>query len=116
MRDPVFIAGKSILYLDTIDDSARFHRSMGERLFMAPVASFAKLTMNPSEYAKSFRTSWSGLKRELPANVHLLTLEEFGDDSYLIRLEHFYEKNEDATLSKDATVSLKVGQSFAVVK
>ena len=64
--------------------------------------------MKPSDYAKTLRTSWSGLKRELQANVHLLTLEEFGDDSYLLRLEHFYEKNEDSTLSKDATVSLKV--------
>ena len=51
---------------------------------------------------------WSGLKRELPANVHLLTLEEFSADSYLLRLEHFYEKGEDAKLSLDATVSLKV--------
>ena len=81
---------------------------MAERLFMAPVMSFAPLKMKPSDYAKTLRTSWSGLKRELPANVHLLTLEEFGDDSYLLRLEHFYEKNEDSTLSKDATVSLKV--------
>ena len=48
------------------------------------------------------------MKRELPANVHLLTLEEFSASTYLLRLEHFYEKHEDAELSKDATVSLKV--------
>ena len=62
-----------------------------------------------------FFLQWSGMKKELPANVHLLTLEEFSDNTYLLRLENFYEKNEDATLSKDASVSLKVSKFSSLV-
>ena len=51
---------------------------------------------------------WSGLKHKLPDNVHLLTLEQWRAATFLLRLEHFYEKNEDAKLSKPAVVSLKV--------
>lgn len=40
----------------------------------------------------------------LPANVHLLTLESVSTDKIILRLEHFYEKNEDATLSKPVDV------------
>jgi len=62
---------------------------------------------------------WSGVKSALPDNVHLLTLEQWGGPSiepslkqpYMIRLEHFYEKGEDKTLSQPATVSLQVNSS-----
>ena len=36
-----------------------------------------------------------------------MTLEPW-KDSYLLRLEHIFEKNEDATLSTDAEVDLEV--------
>jgi len=51
---------------------------------------------------------WSGLKNSLPDNVHLLTLEQWHSGRFLLRLEHFYEKNEDKELSKVAEVNLKV--------
>ena len=44
----------------------------------------------------------------LPANVHLLTLEQWADDEILLRLEHQFERNEDKAYSKPVTVSLKV--------
>ena len=40
--------------------------------------------------------------------MHLLTLETWSETSYLLRLENYYAKGQDAELSKDATVSLKV--------
>ena len=49
-------AGKHILYLDTIADSAKFHRDMAERMFMAPVVSVAPLKTSPQDYAKQYRT------------------------------------------------------------
>nr|XP_008200004.1 PREDICTED: lysosomal alpha-mannosidase [Tribolium castaneum] len=48
----------------------------------------------------------SGLKSDLPENVHLLTLEPWDDDTVLLRLEHVLEKGEDDNLSKDVTVDL----------
>jgi lysosomal alpha-mannosidase len=44
----------------------------------------------------------------LPKNVHLLTLEQWKNDSYLLRLEHFYQTNDDPDgLSTPVTVDLK---------
>lgn len=51
----------------------------------------------------------SFLNRELPENVHLLTLDKWTDDgSVLIRLEHLLELEEDIDLSKEVTVDLTV--------
>ena len=60
---------------------------------------------------------WSGVHQALPDNVHLLTLEQYPSfgpvpsltQPFLLRLEHFYEKGEDAVLSQPVTVNLQVG-------
>jgi len=48
------------------------------------------------------------VKRVLPDNVHLLTLEQWEAGTILLRLEHFYAKDEDPVLSQPAKVQLKV--------
>ncbi|CAH0546840.1 unnamed protein product [Brassicogethes aeneus] len=50
---------------------------------------------------------YSGLNRALPDNVQILTLEPWAAYTFLLRLEHVLEKNEDPTLSKIAEVDLK---------
>ena len=50
----------------------------------------------------------SGLKRELPANVHLLTVQLLEKTNLLLRLEHMFAANEDANLSTPVTVNIKV--------
>jgi hypothetical protein len=42
----------------------------------------------------------------LPINVHLLTLKDTGEKTYLVRLAHLYQAGEDAYLSMPATVDL----------
>ena len=62
---------------------------------------------------------WTGFRNPLPDNIHLLTLERFPGptlvpskgESFLLRLEHFYEKGEDAVLSQPATVDLGVNST-----
>ncbi|KAJ8919726.1 hypothetical protein NQ315_006254 [Exocentrus adspersus] len=50
----------------------------------------------------------SFLNKELPPNIHLLTLESWNDtNSFLIRLEHILEEGEDPNLSKEVTVDLQ---------
>ncbi|XP_018575534.1 lysosomal alpha-mannosidase isoform X2 [Anoplophora glabripennis] len=49
----------------------------------------------------------SFLNKELPPNVHLLTLESWNtSNTLLIRLEHILEKDEDPNLSQEVTVDL----------
>lgn len=50
----------------------------------------------------------SGLKRELPANVHLLTVQLLEKTSLLLRLDHMFAAKEDANLSTPVTVDIKV--------
>lgn len=51
----------------------------------------------------------SFLNKELPPNIHLLTLESWNStDTFLIRLEHILEKDEDPELSQEVTVDISV--------
>lgn len=110
----LIVRGKFYIFMDTIANSARMHRDMGLRQYMAPIPSFVNTDMKYSEYSMFFNTQWSGLKSPLPDNVHMLTLEQWGGPTidpspvqpYLIRLEHIYEKSEDPVLSQPVTVSL----------
>ena len=52
-------------------------------------------------------TQYTGLTKELPLNVHLLTLQSLGNSSYLLRLEHQFEVDEGAW-SEPVELSLAV--------
>lgn len=54
----------------------------------------------------------AGLDSALPDNVHILTFEPWKDDTYILRLEHILEKDEDATLSQTASVNLAVSYHY----
>ena len=61
---------------------------------MAPSITFVS-DVDWQKYKSQYKTHFAGLKQELPPNVHLLTLEQWKDEEYLVRLGHFYAKNED---------------------
>ncbi|PSN38670.1 Lysosomal alpha-mannosidase [Blattella germanica] len=50
---------------------------------------------------------FAGLTRNLPSNIHILTLEPWKENELLLRLEHIMEKNEDPELSKPVEVNLQ---------
>ena len=54
-----------------------------------------------------FVSQFTGLMRELPPNIHLLTLQSLGGGSYLLRLEHQFEMDE-APWNEAVTISLAV--------
>jgi len=103
----LYARGKHYLHLDTIANSVELHRDMAQRLYLAPSIGYIPSALDPGSYSKQYRTTWSGLKRALPPNVHLLTLEQWHSGFFLLRLEHFYAKDEHPVLSKPASVMLK---------
>jgi lysosomal alpha-mannosidase len=103
----LYIRGKHYLVLDKIESSAAQHRDLAQRLFMGPLLSLLPSSLDPAAYSKLYRTTWSALKRALPLNVHLLTLEQYRPARFLLRLEHFYARSEDSTLSQPVSVGLK---------
>ncbi|CAB3388670.1 Hypothetical predicted protein [Cloeon dipterum] len=50
---------------------------------------------------------FSGVKMELPENVHLLTLEPWKDGKILLRFEHIMEKSDDLRLSRASEFSIQ---------
>ncbi|XP_048762590.2 lysosomal alpha-mannosidase-like isoform X2 [Ostrea edulis] len=118
------VRGKHLVILDTIEDSPSLHRSLALQMYMAPSLSFSQLTMTPEQAMSKYNTQWSGLKKSLPANVHMLTLEQWSTTSsiepieipqILIRFEHIYEKDEDPVLSQPAVVDLTDFTTFRIV-
>ncbi|XP_070544770.1 lysosomal alpha-mannosidase-like isoform X1 [Ptychodera flava] len=102
--DGLIARGKMYVLVAPPEKSASLHRDLGEKVYMAPWVSFTPMV---SDWSKKFNTKYSALKHELPANVHLLTLEHLENNMHLLRLEHQYEKGEDANMSKPVTVSLQ---------
>ncbi|XP_078495203.1 lysosomal alpha-mannosidase [Ciona intestinalis] len=97
--DGLITRGKHWLLLDTVMSSAKQHRLLAEEIYMSPLVAF-------QHHAPSI-THESHITSPLPPNIHLLTLSTTTDGGYIVRVEHQFEKNEDSTLSKPATVSLK---------
>lgn len=56
----------------------------------------------------TFSPQFSALRRELPPNVHLLTLTPWDAGTLLLRLEHQFERGESANGSQPVTVDLRV--------
>lgn len=74
---------------------------------MAPVLSFVPDVSDYETYKRSHLTKYSALINPLPEQIHLLTLERWMEGHFLLRLEHYFQTNEDAELSKPVTLNLK---------
>lgn len=100
------VRGKHVLVVESILKSAARHRELAQQIANEPLVTFST-GLTESEYRSHLRLTFSGLASQLPKNVHLLTLEQWNHDRLLLRLEHFYQKDEDSELSKPVTVNLK---------
>ncbi|XP_030751009.1 lysosomal alpha-mannosidase-like [Sitophilus oryzae] len=58
------------------------------------------------EYKSKYIMEYSGLRKALPKNVQILTLEPWKDSTFLLRLEHLFDYDEDSVLSQSALVNL----------
>lgn len=101
------VRGKHFLILDSPATSAANHRVIAQNLYMHPITTFSLTPLAYTNYASNFRLTWSALNDSLPLNVHLLTLDQLAQGDYLVRVEHYFELNEDATYSKPVTVDLQ---------
>jgi len=106
-RRGLITRGKHRVLLTTPEEAAQYHREQGELMLLQPIISFAANPFKKDEWMEKFIPIYSGLTKSLPENVHLLTLETVDKNHMIIRLEHFYEKDEDAKLSKPVTIQLK---------
>ncbi|CAF4288715.1 unnamed protein product, partial [Rotaria sordida] len=61
-----------------------------------------------TNYSNSYHQTWSALAELLPYNIHLLTFDQWSSKVFLIRIEHYFELNEDETYSKSVQIDLQI--------
>lgn len=101
------ITGSHFLVFSNISEASSKHRPLAQRIYLQPQISFMNYNASDPVLNKTLKLRNPGLKSAFPSNVHLLTLEPWKRDTYLIRMEHIYEWDEDSTFAKPANVSLK---------
>ncbi|CAF1013919.1 unnamed protein product [Didymodactylos carnosus] len=106
------VRGRHWLIVENPDSSALFHRIGAQQIYMAPIATFSLVKSTFKDYSENYYTTWSALNEVLPLNVHLLTfdLQEITADNvakYLIRVEHYFENNEDPDYSQPVIIDLQ---------
>jgi lysosomal alpha-mannosidase len=102
------VTGKHILLVDRPSDSARLHRVGAQELFMHPQATYSlPNTSSYANYSNMYRQNWSALSDTMPLNVHLLTFDQLAPKQYLVRVEHYFELDEDEVYSQPVTIDLQ---------
>jgi len=76
-------------------------------LYNFPLSAFTSVTTT-SDWLKSFNTAGSLLQGDLPANIHLLSLNALDATSknVILRLAHIFDLDEDPVLSMPVTLDL----------
>ncbi|XP_055975225.1 lysosomal alpha-mannosidase [Sorex fumeus] len=105
------VRGRHLLLLDTVKTAAAGHRLQAEKEILSPQL---VLSTGPSAaYSSSApRKQFSGLRRELPPSVHLLTLARHGPNVLLLRFEHQFAVGEDAGRNLSSPVTLDLRDLF----
>ena len=99
--------------------AAKRHRFKAQETFMDAHLTFMPTEKSFQDWKAQYLMEYSSLNQALPSNVHLLTVEEWSGKSrtsVLIRLEHFFEAQDDPDgMSKPVTLSLEnMFQAFKV--
>ncbi|XP_044269574.1 lysosomal alpha-mannosidase-like isoform X2 [Tribolium madens] len=91
--------------------TAAYERDLAHQKLLAPwvlVANASSEEMNSLEKTQELvNFKFEGLTKLLPENVKILTLEPWQDNTYILRLEHTLEKDEDAVLSQRVVVDIE---------
>ncbi|NXF28103.1 MA2B1 mannosidase, partial [Rhodinocichla rosea] len=103
------VRGRHLVLLDTVEASPEQHRPRAQEMVTPPTVVLAPGTgPHLRQPHLSPPPQVSGLRRALPPNVHLLSLEPRGAGAVLLRLEHLYQVGESQNGSRAASVDLTV--------
>ncbi|NWI62624.1 MA2B1 mannosidase, partial [Todus mexicanus] len=100
------VRGRHLVLLDEAAAAAERHRPLAQELVTAPYVVLAPGEGPSYRGHRPGRPQFSGLRRELPPNIHLLTLAPWGAGTVLLRLEHQFGRGESANGSRPVTLDL----------
>ncbi|XP_034378373.1 lysosomal alpha-mannosidase isoform X1 [Arvicanthis niloticus] len=112
------VRGRHLVLLSSVSDAAAGHRLLAEQEVLAPQLVLALGDSSPYNSQAAPKMQFSGLRQELPPQVHLLTLARWGPKMLLLRLEHQFAVKEDSNrnLSSPVTVNLQdMFQTFTII-
>jgi lysosomal alpha-mannosidase len=101
------VRGRHSLILEPPATSARIHRINAQCIYMHTLSTYAIPQLSYADYSNKYRQTWSALSNAMPVNVHLLTFDQLESKQYLVRVEHFFERNEDSVYSQPVTFDLQ---------
>ncbi|XP_015365920.1 PREDICTED: lysosomal alpha-mannosidase isoform X2 [Diuraphis noxia] len=101
--------GHHYLTYGPVDKLFEVERLLAQKKLIRPQYFFTKKhsVVSYKELKKSTELQYSGLKKPLPNNVQLLTLEPWKDGSVLLRFEHIFEYNENKNLSTPIVIDVE---------
>lgn len=101
-----YLVGSS---LKDLDSAASKEKSLALSLALRPWTLVTPVeNMTFSQWQNGYVMQSRGLRKRLPPNVHVLSLEPWKDGQVLLRLEHLYEIGEAEQLSQPAEVNIAV--------
>ncbi|NXY52722.1 MA2B1 mannosidase, partial [Callaeas wilsoni] len=120
------VRGRHLVLLDTAATAADQHRPQAQEMVTSPYVVLApgpgphlrqvsreglgghlrQVSREGSPGSPAPSLQFSGLRRALPPNLHLLTVEPRGAGTVLLRLEHLFERGESQNGSQPVTVDL----------
>uniref|UniRef100_G3U4S0 Lysosomal alpha-mannosidase n=1 Tax=Loxodonta africana TaxID=9785 RepID=G3U4S0_LOXAF len=107
------VRGRHLVLLDTTQAAAVGHRLLAEKEVLAPQVVFAHGGGAPWTHpGNRRRTQFSGLRRELPLAVRLLTAR-WGRRTLLLRLEHQFAVGEDSEGNMSSPCDLGLENLFS---
>ncbi|XP_013367688.1 PREDICTED: lysosomal alpha-mannosidase isoform X1 [Chinchilla lanigera] len=109
----VWVRGRHLVLLDTASEAAAGHRLLAEKELLAPQVVLTLGRGRSYHRRAAPRKQFSGLSRELPPSVHLLTLARWGPDALLLRLEHQFAQEEGSSRNLSSPVTLDMRDLFS---
>ncbi|KAG9445829.1 hypothetical protein H6P81_011957 [Aristolochia fimbriata] len=101
------IQGKLYLRIDPLGEGAKWRRKLGQEIYSPLLLAFTN--QGEENWTTSHVPTFSTMHPtySLPDNIALLTLQDLGEGSVLVRFAHLYEVGEDKDLSVMASVNLR---------
>ncbi|KAM8764773.1 lysosomal alpha-mannosidase isoform 2-T2 [Rhynchonycteris naso] len=109
----LWVRGRHLVLLDKVRTAAVGHRLQAEKELLAPQVVLAPGGGTPFHLEVAPRKQFSGMRRELPPNVRLLTLARWGRQMLLLRLEHQFALGEDMVGNLSSPVTLNLTDLFS---
>ncbi|GMT31407.1 hypothetical protein PFISCL1PPCAC_22704 [Pristionchus fissidentatus] len=103
----LIVSGTHVVQIGPAKGASERARIGQQAVFHRPEVTFATHDGNVNEYVKNFETTFSGLRADLPAHAHLLTLAKWSGKQIILRLEHVFQISEDDSVQTPVSVNLK---------